>query len=89
MQELFSIRLVNASGGARVSSEGDSTSTITIIGSDFPYGLFSFSSAFDPLTVSEDAGNVTVTVTREFGVEGTVVVQYRSLSAAEIGLSDK
>ena len=89
MQEGFSVILVNASGGGRVSSAGDSTSIITITGSDYPYGLFSFSSAYDPLTVSEDAGIVTVTVTREFGVEGTVQVQYRSLSAAEIGLSDK
>lgn len=86
---MFSVILVNATGGARVSSGGDSTSTITITGSDHPYGLFSFSSAFDPLTVSEDIGIVTVTVTREFGVVGTVQVQYRSLAAAEIGLSDK
>ena len=86
---MFPVILLNATGGERVSSRGDSTPTITITGSDYPYGLFSFSSALDLLTVSEDTSVVMVTVTEVFGVERTVQVQFPSLSASGIGLSDK
>ena len=60
MQEVFSVILVNATGGGRVSIGRDSTSTITITGSDYPYRPFSFSPVFDPLTVCEDASVVTL-----------------------------
>ena len=75
VQEVFSVVPINATGGGRVSSGGDSTSTIT--GSDYPYRPFCFSSVFDLLTVSEHTSVFMVTES------------LWSLSAAVIGLKDK
>ena len=76
---MFDVILTNASGVARIDSTS-STAVVSISANDYPYGLFTFSSAFRPLVVDETAGNVTVTVTREFGTTGTVTVDYMTLS---------
>lgn len=79
MEEVFSIRLINATGGATISTSGSQVATITVQASDHPYGLFTFSSAFRPLAVSENVGEVEVTVTREFGNMGGVTVGYTTV----------
>ena len=87
--EVFNIRLVNASGGATLSTAGDTVATVTVRANDHPYGLFVFSPAFRPLGVSEDVpgGIVTVMVTREFGTLGMVRVDYESIASDGIASS--
>ena len=65
MQEEFSVILVNATGGKKVSSRRDSTSSNTITCNDYLYRPFSFLSVFHSLTVSEDTS--VVIVTESFG----------------------
>ena len=71
-------------GGASITTTSSRLATITVQASDHPYGLFAFSAAFRPLSVSEGVGEVRVMAAREFGVLGRVSVQY---STVEIGHS--
>ena len=70
---------MNATGGATVTTSGSQVATVTVQSNDHPYGLFTFSSAFRPLGVSEDVGEVEVMVIREFGMLGTVNVGFASV----------
>ena len=84
LHEVFSIRLVNVSGGATLSTAGNTVATVTIQANDFPYGLFVFSSAFRPLRVGEGVGSVEVVVTREFGSLGEVSVGYETIASEQV-----
>ena len=86
LEEAFSIRLLNATGGATVTTSGSQVATITVQASDHPYGLFTFSSAFRPLEVSEDVGMVELMVTREFGDVGSVTVDYTTVESGHSSL---
>ena len=86
LEELFSIRLLNATAGATVTTSGSRVATITVEANDHPYGLFAFSSAFRPLGVSEDVGEVEVMVTREFGDMGNVTVGYTTVESGHSSL---
>ena len=86
LEEVFSIRLLNASSGATVTTTASQVATVTVQANDHPYGLFTFSSAFRPLTVSEDVGEVEVMVTREFGDTGSVIVGYSTVESGDSSL---
>lgn len=86
MEEAFSISLLNTTGGATVTTSGSQVATITVQANDHPYGLFTFSSAFQPLSVSENVGEVEVTVTREFGDTGSVTVSYTTVESGHSSL---
>ena len=79
LHENFTVRLVNVSNG-RISSDGDDVAILTIRASDRPYGFFTFSPSFSPLSITEDSGSINVIIVREFGMEGTVEVYYTSLN---------
>lgn len=70
--------MVNVTAG-RISDTGNGVAVLTIRASDYPYGVFSFSPAFSPLMITEDAGTINVIVIREFGMEGTVQVYYTTI----------
>lgn len=80
--------LVNASGVGRINPS-TANAVITVAANDYPYGLFSFSTAFRPLSVTESVGEVTLVVSREFGSTGTVTVDYMTVSSQTLPLSDK
>lgn len=73
------MRLVSVSDG-RISDTGNAVAVLTIRASDRPYGVFTFSPSFSPLSITEDAGTINVIILREFGMEGTVEVYYTSLN---------
>lgn len=87
LHEVFNIRLVNVSGGATLSTSGNTVSTVTVRANDFPYGVFVFSTEFRPLSVSEGVGSVEVRVTREFGTLGTVMVDFATIPSDDVGTS--
>jgi G-protein coupled receptor 98 len=76
LHENFTVRLVNATNGGRIADDGTQIAILTIQANDFPYGVFTFSSGFRPLTISESAGSINIIISREFGMSGTVVVYY-------------
>ena len=83
---MFKIVLVNATGGGNINTVGGvNIATLTISASDYPYGLFSFSSAFRPLSVSETGDPKTVSILREFGTTGNVRVEYMTMMATGLG----
>ena len=69
-----------------MATSGSQVATITVQASDHPYGLFTFSSAFRPLVVGEDGGQVEVMVTREFGDLGRVTVSYATVESGHSSL---
>jgi len=69
--EIFTVTLSNASGASLGSP---SSATVTISANDNPAGILQFSSS--TYNVSEDAGSVTLTVTRSDGSLGSASVQY-------------
>ncbi len=85
--EIFNIRLLNVTGGATLSSAGDTVATVTIQANDYPYGLFVFSSSFRPLVVGEWEGEVEVRVSREFGTVGEVTVEFQTIISDEVASS--
>ena len=86
LEEAFNIRLVNATGGASITTSGSQVATISVRASDHPYGLFAFSSAFRPLRVSESVGEAEVMVTREFGDMGRVTIDYATVESGHSSL---
>lgn len=76
--EEFTVRLVNVTPGASITSEA-SAAIITVQASDHPYGRFVFSSAFRPLRGVAESGRVEVLVTREFGDIGQVIVDVQTV----------
>lgn len=81
--EVFTVRLVNVTIGASITSV--SAATITVQASDHPYGLFVFSPAYRPLEGVVESGRVEVVVTREFGSIGQVMVDVQTVSSENIG----
>lgn len=73
----FKIRLLNISHG-RLGSQ--TVSTLTVLASDDPYGLFLFSGHSRPIRVAEADTVVILTIQRKKGLLGKVRVTYRTLS---------
>ena len=80
--EVFTVRLVNTTIGASITSA--STATITIQANDHPYGRFVFSPAFRPLRNVQEPMRLEVVVTREFGVVGQVLVDVQTFPSANV-----
>ena len=58
---------------------------VTIQASDDPYGVFSFPAAFRPVHVTEDVMSTDILVSRLFGTQSRVVVQFVTLSTPPQG----
>jgi uncharacterized repeat protein (TIGR02543 family) len=83
--ETFAVTLSNATGGASIGSP--STATITIIDDDIQKpGTLQFSSA--TYSVNENAGSITVSVTRSDGSDGAVSVSYATSNGTATSGSD-
>ena len=79
---MFTVRLVNATIGASITSV--SSATITVQANDHPYGRFVFSPALRPLSNVQESGRVEVVVTREFGARGQVMVDVQTIPSENI-----
>ncbi|XP_058231364.1 adhesion G-protein coupled receptor V1 isoform X3 [Hemibagrus wyckioides] len=77
LDKSFKIRLLNVSHG-RLGSQ--TVSTLTVLASDDPYGLFLFSERSRPIRVAEADTVVILTIQRRKGLLGRVRVTYRTLS---------
>lgn len=76
LDKSFKIRLLNVSHG-RLGSQ--TVSTLTVLASDDPYGLFLFSESSRPIRVAEADTLVVLTVQRRKGLMGRVRVTYRTV----------
>ncbi|GAA6109102.1 adhesion G-protein coupled receptor V1 isoform X1 [Tachysurus ichikawai] len=76
LDKSFKIRLLNVSHG-RLGSQ--TVSTLTVLASDDPYGLFLFSERSRPIRVAEADSLVVLTIQRRKGLMGRVQVTYRTL----------
>ncbi|XP_053084899.1 adhesion G-protein coupled receptor V1 isoform X1 [Pangasianodon hypophthalmus] len=76
LDKSFKIRLLNVSHG-RLGSQ--TVSTLTVLASDDPYGLFLFSESSRPIRVAEADTLVVLTIQRRKGLMGRVRVTYRTL----------
>ncbi|GFR83307.1 G-protein coupled receptor 98-like, partial [Elysia marginata] len=76
LRQTFILRLNSASGGAVLSPQpGAVSASVTYTASDYPHGLVQF--VLPPaVDVSEDQGNVRVTVSRGKGLNGQLEVSY-------------
>lgn len=77
LDKSFKIRLLNVSHG-RLGNQ--TVSTLTVLASDDPYGLFVFSETSRPIRVAEANTLVVLTIQRRKGLMGRVRVTYRTLS---------
>ncbi len=69
--EDFQVKLLSPNGGATI---GNDTETITIHANDAPGGILSLTAT--TASVDEDAGSITLFVSRSDGATGTVTVDY-------------
>lgn len=76
LDKSFKIRLLNVSHG-RLGIQ--TVSTLTVLASDDPYGLFLFSERSRPIRVEEADTLVVLTIQRRKGLMGRVRVTYRTL----------
>lgn len=76
LDKSFKIRLLNVSHG-RLGTQ--TVSTLTVLASDDPYGLFLFSESSRPIRVAEANTLVVLTIQRQRGLMGRVQVTYRTL----------
>lgn len=76
LDKTFKIRLTNVSHG-RLGKE--TTTTLTVLASDDPYGLFIFSDNTRPVRVAEANALISLTIQRRKGLMGRVRVTYRTL----------
>ncbi|XP_053337317.1 adhesion G-protein coupled receptor V1 [Clarias gariepinus] len=76
LDKSFKIRLLNVSNG-RLGSQ--TVSTLTVLASDDPYGLFLFSESNRPVREAEANTLVVLTIQRRKGLMGRVRVTYRTL----------
>ncbi|XP_026994314.2 adhesion G-protein coupled receptor V1 isoform X1 [Tachysurus fulvidraco] len=76
LDKSFKIRLLNVSHG-RLGNQ--TASTLTVLASDDPYGLFLFSERSRPIRVAEADSLVVLTIQRRKGLMGRVQVTYRTL----------
>lgn len=76
LDKSFNIHLLNVSQG-RLGSQ--TVSTLTVLASDDPYGLFMFSENSRPIRVAEADTLVVLTIQRKKGLMGRVQVTYRTL----------
>lgn len=60
---------------------------VTIQASDDPYGVFSFPAAFRPVRITEDVMSTDILVSRLFGTQRRVVVQFVTLSTPPRGVN--
>jgi G-protein coupled receptor 98 len=91
LDERFLLRLTNPTGGAIVGKPDEVTVTITE--NDDPYGIISFlpssrtESTREPISSSQ-SNNVQLTVIRQGGVFGEVIIQWAILGDAEKDLQE-
>ena len=88
LEERFTVRLANATGGARIDDLG-LTSVVAVIANDYPYGLFSLQAinGSQSMLLNENVGNVQLAVIRTAGSNGDVVVSFRTLAgSAQMGV---
>lgn len=76
LDKSFKVHLTNVSHG-RLGKE--TFSTLTVLASDDPYGLFVFSDNNRPVRVAESNAVITLTIQRKKGQMGNVRVSYRTL----------
>ncbi|KAM9822621.1 adhesion G-protein coupled receptor V1 isoform 2-T2 [Syngnathus typhle] len=76
----FTVSLVNVSHG-RLGVK--TTSTLTVLASDHPYGVFVFSNTTRPVRLPEGDSTVTLSILRQKGSMGQVQVTFRTLQEAE------
>ena len=60
---------------------------VTIQASDDTYGVFSFPAAFRPVRITEDVTSTDILVSRLFGTQRRVVVQFVTLSTPPRGVN--
>ncbi|KAI6651569.1 hypothetical protein LOD99_5177 [Oopsacas minuta] len=73
--EMFKVEIINVTGGARLSSLGDTQVMISIQASDYPHGLFNFPLGQRSVTV-EEGNTFSLTINRQFGTTGDIRVNY-------------
>ncbi|KAM7391822.1 hypothetical protein PAMP_022479 [Pampus punctatissimus] len=76
----FTVSLVNVSHG-RLGVQ--TTSTLTVLASDDPYGVFVFSNITRPIRLPEADSTLTLTILRHRGLMGQVRVTYGTLKEAD------
>ena len=83
---VYSFSLLGASNTVLDPSQSARQGQITVVASDDPYGIIEFQSA-SSLNVSEDVGFVNLTVIRNGGSIGDLLVNYSiSSNAATVGV---
>ncbi len=83
---MFKITLLSTIGGGVIDTVGGANVAIlTIAASDYPYGLFTFAGEYRPLVVMETSEPKELTIRREFGVRGSVRVDYMTVMATGLG----
>ncbi|KAM7416521.1 hypothetical protein PAMA_018533 [Pampus argenteus] len=80
LDDSFTVSLVNVSHG-RLGVQ--TTSTLTVLASDDPYGVFVFSNITRPIRLPEADSTVTLTILRHRGLMGQVRVTYGTLKEAD------
>ncbi|KAI1900416.1 hypothetical protein AGOR_G00049720 [Albula goreensis] len=80
LDKSFTIILSNVSDG-RLGNW--TNATLTVLASDDPYGLFLFSERNRPIHVPEANDDVTLTISREKGLMGSVRVMYGTLADSD------
>ncbi|XP_057687080.1 adhesion G-protein coupled receptor V1 isoform X4 [Corythoichthys intestinalis] len=76
----FTVSLVNVSHG-RLGVE--TSSTLTVLASDHPYGVFVFSNTTRPVRLPEGDSAVTLSILRQKGLMGQVRVTFRTLKETD------
>ncbi|XP_077457045.1 adhesion G-protein coupled receptor V1 [Stigmatopora argus] len=76
----FTVSLVNVSHG-RLGVV--TSSTVTVLASDHPYGVFVFSNTTRPVRLPEGDSAVTLSILRQKGLMGQVRVTFRTLKAQD------
>ncbi|NXU35332.1 GPR98 protein, partial [Drymodes brunneopygia] len=76
LDKTFSVLITNVSRG-RLGYH--TNATLTILANDDPYGIFIFSERNRPIKVEEEAKNISLTIIRQGGLLGTVMVKYRTI----------
>jgi len=82
--ETLKLTLSNPTGGAIIGSQ--EITTLTIIDNDAPAGILQFSQASQ--NVNENAGSITITVTRTDGKDGAISVNYATANGTATAGND-
>ncbi|XP_072038274.1 adhesion G-protein coupled receptor V1-like [Amphiura filiformis] len=80
LDEVFYIHLLNSTAGQLGEAV---TTTLTVLANDDPYGVFVFEAQSRSITTDEEGKNVTLTLQRNAGTVGSVMVTYATLLISE------